>query len=121
MPRKKMDDQFPRMSGKHFGRRLRQIRVSKGISTKTLALKIGVLDTYIPQLERGEKLPSFDTLVYIANALGVTADELMCDYIEAEKKTVPTILHQKMEKLTPEQRHHIEEIIDMEIKYMLGE
>ena len=121
MPRKKMDDQFPRMSGKNFGKRLRQIRVSKNISTKTLAEKVGVLDTYIPQLERGEKLPSFDTLVYIANTQGVTTDELLCDYIEAEKETVPTIIHQKMEKLNPEQRRHIEEIIDMEIKYMLGE
>lgn len=121
MPRRRMDDQFPRLSGEQFGKRLRQIRVSKNIPASTVAVKIGVEETYIPQLERGAKLPSFDTLVYIANTLGVTTDELLCDYIEAEKETVPTIIHQKMAKLNPEQRRHIEEIIDMEIKYMLGE
>lgn len=121
MSRRKMDDQFPRLSGKQFGKRLRQIRVSKNIPSAVVAVKIGVEETYIPQLERGEKLPSFDTLIYLVNALGVTPDELLCDYVDAEKETVPTIIHQKMEKLNPEQRRHIEEIIDMEIKYMLGE
>lgn len=65
MPRRKMDDQFPRLSGKQFGKRLRQIRVSKNIPSAVVAVKIGVEETYIPQLERGEKLPSFDTLIYL--------------------------------------------------------
>lgn len=121
MPRRKMDDQFPRLSGEQFGKRLRNIRVSKNIPVTTVAVKIGVEDTYIPQLERGAKLPSFDTLIYLANALNVTTDELLCDYVDAEKTTVPNNIAKKMEKLNPAQRRHIEEIIDMEIKYMLGE
>jgi transcriptional regulator with XRE-family HTH domain len=114
-----MDDQFPRLSGKQFGRRLRQIRTSKNIPSTIIALKIGVEETYIPQLERGEKLPSFDTLVYLANALGVTTDELLCDYIEAEKTIVSNYISQKMEKLTPNQRQHIEIMVDHMISYML--
>lgn len=119
MPRRKMDDQFPRLSGKQFGKRLRQIRVSKNISIGTVAVKIGVEETYIPQLERGAKLPSFDTLIHLANALGVTPDELLCDYVDAEKTTVPNNIAKKMEKLNPKQRQHIEEIVDHMIAYML--
>lgn len=119
MPRRKFDDQIPRLSGKQFGKRLRQIRTSKKITIETVAEKIGVLDTYIPQLERGEKLPSFDTLIYLANTLGVTVDELVCDYIEADKVTVPNHISKKMEQLTPKQRKHIEEMVDKMIEYML--
>ena len=121
MPRRKFDDQIPRLSGKQFGKRLRQIRTSKRITIETVAEKIGVLETYIPQLERGEKLPSFDTLIYLANTLGVTVDELVCDYIEADKVTVPNNISKKMEQLTPKQRKHIEEMVDKMIEYMLGD
>ena len=121
MPRRKFDDQIPRLSGKQFGKRLRQIRTSKRITIETVAEKIGVLETYIPQLERGEKLPSFDTLIDLANTLGVTVDELVCDYIEADKITVPNNISKKMEQLTPKQRKHIEEMVDKMIEYMLGD
>lgn len=106
MPRKRIDDQFPRLSGEQFGKRLKQIRLSKNISVATAAEKIGVEETYIPQLERGAKLPSFDTLIYLANALGVTPDELLCDYVDSEKTTVPNNIAKKMEKLNPKQRQH---------------
>ena len=118
MPRRKIDDQFPRLSGKHFGNRLRQIRVRKNMSISTLAERIGVLETYIPQLERGEKLPSFDTLVYIANALEVTTDDLLCDYIDADKTTIPTRMSQKLEGLNKTQQRHVEDMIDKIIAYM---
>lgn len=119
MPRKRIDDQFPRLSGEQFGKRLKQIRLSKNISVDTVAVKIGVEETYIPQLERGAKLPSFDTLIYLSNALGVTPNELLCDYVVAEKTTVPNNISKKMEKLNPKQRQHIEEMVDHMIAYML--
>lgn len=119
MPRRKMDDQFPRLSGEQFGKRLKQIRLSKNISTANIAEKIGVKETYIPQLERGAKLPSFDTLIYLTNALGVTPDELLCDYVDAEKTIVTNNITKKMERLNPKQRRHIEEMVDRMIAYML--
>lgn len=103
MPRRKMDGQIPRLSGKYFGNRLKQIRMRKDISISTLAERVGVLSTYIPQLERGEKLPSFDTLICIANALDVTVDELVCDYVNADKTTVANNISRKMEGLNSKQ------------------
>ena len=88
------------------------------MSISTLAERIGVLETYIPQLERGEKLPSFDTLVYIANALEVTTDDLLCDYIDADKTTIPTRMSQKLEGLNKTQQRHVEDMIDKIIAYM---
>lgn len=121
MPRRKIDNQIPRLSGKHFGKRLRQIRTEKNISISTLAEKVGVLDTYIPQLERGKKLPSFDTLICIANALEVTVDELVCDYVNADSTTVANNISKKIQHLNPNQKRYIEDIIDKLAEYMSGE
>lgn len=121
MPRRKIDNHIPRLSGKHFGKRLRQIRTEKDMSISTLAEKVGVLDTYIPQLERGEKVPSFDTLIYIANALEVTVDELVCDYVHADKITVANNISKKTVDLNPNQRRYIEDIIDKLVEYMSEE
>lgn len=118
MSRRKTDYQESKVSGEFLGKRLREIRKSKNISTKTLAAKVGVLDSYIPQLERGSKVPSFDTLICIVNALGVTADELLCDYIDIDKEIIPSNITKKMSLLTHDQQRHIEDLIDMEIKYM---
>lgn len=118
MSRRKTDYQESKVSGEFLGKRLREIRKSKNISTKTLAAKIGVLDSYIPQLERGSKVPSFDTLICIVNALGVTADELLCDYIDIDREIIPSNITKKMSLLTHDQQRHIEDLIDMEIKYM---
>lgn len=121
MPRRKMDGQIPRLSGKYFGNRLKQIRMRKDISISTLAERVGVLSTYIPQLERGEKLPSFDTLICIANALDVTVDELVCDYVNADKTTVANNISRKMEGLNSKQQLYVEEMIDKLAEYMLEE
>lgn len=118
MSRRKTDYQESKVSGEFLGKRLREIRKSKNISTKTLAAKVGVLDSYIPQLERGSKVPSFDTLICIVNALGVTADELLCDYIDIDREIIPSNITKKMSVLTHDQQRHIEDLIDMEIKYM---
>lgn len=118
MSRRKTDYQESKVSGEFLGKRLREIRKSKNISTKTLASKVGVLDSYIPQLERGSKVPSFDTLICIVNALGVTADELLCDYIDIDREIIPSNITKKMSLLTHDQQRHIEDLIDMEIKYM---
>ena len=80
-----------------------------------------MLDTYIPQLERGEKVPSFDTLIYLTNALGVTVDELLCDYVDADKSTIANNISKKMEKLNKKQQQHLEDMMDKIIDYMLEE
>ena len=119
MSRRKTDYQESKVSGEFLGKRLREIRKSKNISTQTLAAKVGVLDSYIPQLERGNKVPSFDTLICIVNALGVTADELLCDYIDIDREIIPSSITKKMSVLTRDQQRHIEDLIDIEIKYMI--
>lgn len=63
---------------KPFGRTLRELRRSKGVSQRELAGRVGVDFSYISKVEN-DRLPppAADTIVRICEALGVAADELL--------------------------------------------
>ena len=107
-----------KLSGKYLGVRMRKHRKAKNISIQKLADEIGVTRNYISQLEKGEKIPSLDTLIRIANVLKVRADELLCDYLSAENSIVPSEINAKIAALPKLQQRHIEHIIDIEIEFM---
>jgi transcriptional regulator with XRE-family HTH domain len=69
------------MAGKSFGARLgarlRARREALGMSQADLGEKAGITPNYVGVLERGLKLPTLDTLVALAKALGVPASELL--------------------------------------------
>ena len=59
-----------------FGRKLQQIRKSKGLTQEKLAELAGVHEKHISKLELGTYKPSFDTLNKIFMALGLSMDEV---------------------------------------------
>ena len=61
---------------KQFGDRIRELRLSKGLSQEELAFRVKIHRTYIGGIERGERNPSLKNIAAIANALGVTLSEL---------------------------------------------
>ena len=63
---------------KRFGRRVREIRIKKGITSQmSLALKAGLDRTYIGGVERGERNVGLKNIEKIAKAIGVSPDELL--------------------------------------------
>lgn len=67
-----------------LGKRLRQERQKLNITQETLAEKIDISNVYISQIERGERNLSLDTLIKLANELGITVDYLLQDYYEKD-------------------------------------
>ena len=65
------------------GKRVRDARVAKGLTQEQLAELAGVSPTYISVVERGIKSPQLDTFVPLCNALGVSADSLLVDVVDA--------------------------------------
>ena len=66
-----------------IGVRVRRYRKEKGLTQQTLAELSNQEPSNISHIERGATKLSLPTLVSIANALGVTADQLLCDSIAA--------------------------------------
>ena len=64
--------------GKHIG----EIRKRRGLSQQKLSEIIDKSPTYVSYIEGGLKCMSLDTFVSIANALQVSADELLKDNIK---------------------------------------
>jgi transcriptional regulator with XRE-family HTH domain len=69
------------MAGKTFGARLgarlRARREGLGWSQAELAEKIDISANYVSVLERGLKLPTLDTLLTLARALGVSVSDVL--------------------------------------------
>lgn len=64
---------------KQLGERIRDLRKARGWSQERFADVCGVHRTYMGHLERGEKNVSFNTLVRLADALGITLSELLAE------------------------------------------
>jgi HTH-type transcriptional regulator, competence development regulator len=60
-----------------FGQYLRSLRKNKGLTIRQLEDVSGVSNSYISQIEKGEKLPSPDILRKLHEHLGVSHGELM--------------------------------------------
>lgn len=64
---------------------LRKLRHQHGWSQEAMAEKCGLHRTYIGAIERGERNITLETLQELAQALGVTAAELITDTHRAAK------------------------------------
>ena len=77
-----------------LGKRISYFRARKGLSQETLGEKIGVNNKHISNIEIGKSRPSLDSLIEIANALGISADDLLVDSLEDSVSTTDSDLHQ---------------------------
>ena len=59
-----------------LGQRIRAIRKAKGWTQEVLGSKADISYKFVGEIERGQQNPSFDTLVKIADAMGIELSEL---------------------------------------------
>lgn len=60
-----------------FGRRVKQLRLDKGLSQEALAHKADIDRTYLPGIEKGTRNSSIKVAYQIAVALEITLAELL--------------------------------------------
>lgn len=60
-----------------FGRNVRRVRVSKGLTLEALAHEVGLSYSYIGEVERGRRNPTLRVVERIAGALDVKPLELL--------------------------------------------
>lgn len=99
-----------------IGNNIRKYRLIKKLRQEDLAEKAGLTANYIGMVERGEKIPSLETFIKILNTLGVSADMVLSDVLDNGYTVKNSMLNEKLEKLAPEDRNRIYEVIDTMIK-----
>ena len=65
-----------------IGARIKEYRNRKGLSQEALAVKVSVDYRHIASIENGRKYPSLELVILIANALEVSADDILIDVID---------------------------------------
>ena len=86
-----------------FGERLKAKRLDKKLSQRELASKVGVTHAYISQVERGQKTPTFETTLKLADALGISFIDLYDNKLQLDQNWV--IFNKQLEEknITPEE------------------
>lgn len=99
-----------------IGKNIRKYRLMKKLRQEDLAEKAGLTANYIGMVERGEKIPSLETFIKILNTLGISADMVLSDVLDNGYTIKNSMLNEKLEKLAPEDRNRIYEVVDTMIK-----
>ena len=101
-----------------FGRRLVELRKSKGITQEVLAEKVGLSRRAVAYYEtEGSRPPAGDALLKIAQVLGVSVDELLGAKAIRRKRPSPKqarLLNRlrKVENLPPQDQRAVLKYID---------
>ena len=99
------------------GKNIRKYRIEKKMTQDALSEKAGVTRTYMGMLERGEKIPSFETFIKILNVLGVSADMILCDVLVNGYKVKDSLLSEKLENISREDRARINDVVNVMLKH----
>lgn len=118
MPRRGTGINNERPCGVALGKRIRNVRLEKKITIQKLADGVGVQSSFINQLESGDRVPSFGTLIKLINTLEISADELLYDYINYKRPDVlDNRISRKLKGATEDQIKRIEAHILLELSF----
>ena len=76
-----------------IGKRIKRYRMDKKLSQEALAEQLNTIHKHISNIETGVRGPSLEMLIMIANALDVSADDLLTDNLKHSSSPVNTELH----------------------------
>lgn len=93
------------MNRKEIGRKIERLRKERNMSQYQLAMDAGLSTSYIPDLEKGLKCPTVETLDSICYALHITLGEFFVNSVEM-------LSHNKLESLSEKQKKLLNDFLD---------
>ncbi|MDE6585961.1 MAG: helix-turn-helix domain-containing protein [Clostridia bacterium] len=93
------------MDRKEIGRKIEKLRKERNMSQYQLALDAGLSASYIPDLEKGLKCPTVETLDSICYALHITLGEF---FTKPEEK----LYRSKLDTLSEKQKKLLNDFLD---------
>lgn len=93
-----------------LGRRINRIRKEKEITQSYLAEQDGIEPSNISHIERAASTVGLGTLVKIANVLGCSVDDLLCDSILCERDSFENELLRLSKDCSPKELRMITDL-----------
>lgn len=86
-----------------LGNRIRKTRINCGITQEKLAEMVDISTNFMSLIENGRNM-SVETLVKIADALGVTVDYLLSDTMDLQSDKIMTQIAQNLSSLSDDEK-----------------
>ena len=99
-----------------LGRRIRDYRQKAHLTQEQLAEKIDMATSNISHIERATTQVSLPSLVKIANVLGVSLDQLVCDSLPVSSNYLEKDIAELLKSCTPKEKKIVRNIIKVTIK-----
>lgn len=94
-----------------LGERIRQCRKERKLTQGQLAEQVDLEPSNISHVERGVSKVGLSSLVKIANALGCTTDDLLCDSLQYEREAFEGELVRLSQDCTPKELRLITDLV----------
>lgn len=94
--------------GMELNLRIRELRQAEGLTLAELAEKVGVSTPHLSEVERGKKNLNNHLIVRIANALGVSPEDL----IAGDNRTSIGLLYDQVRNLSAEDQARVQAFVD---------
>ena len=104
-----------------LGRRIREERQKLNLTQENLAEAINVSTAYIGQIERGRRCPTLDTLICIANTLGVSIDYLLRESLTPTSPALMNLWVQLTRDLSEQEKEMVIELVKVVKNYRKGD
>lgn len=103
------------MDAQKVGRRIQEVRKSRGLTQAELSQMVDLSTKYISNVECGFKTPKLNTFVSIANALQCDADLLLSDVLDVTTVQESGLISKKLLGLPVEEQRRILHILEVMI------
>ncbi len=90
------------------GQRIKELREAKGLTVNRLANMAGISQSYLRDVELGNKNPTVETLSYFCDALGITLGEFFVD----REAVISPFLMSALASLTAAQQQNLADFIN---------
>lgn len=103
------------MDAQKVGRRIQEVRKSRGLTQAELSQMVDLSTKYISNVECGFKMPKLNTFVSIANALQCDANLLLSDVLDVTTGQESGYVSRKLLALPSEEQRRILRILEVMI------
>lgn len=103
------------MDSQKVGRRIQEVRKSRGITQSELAQRVDLSTKYISNIECGFKTPTLETFIAIANALQSDANSLLSDVLDVTTSQESGLVSKKLLGLPAEEQRRLLRMLEVMI------
>ena len=103
------------MDAQKVGRRIQEVRKSRGLTQAELSQMVDLSTKYISNIECGFKMPKLNTFVSIANALQCDANLLLSDVLDVTTRQESGLISKKLLALPAEEQRRMLRVLEVMI------